>query len=97
RLFRISDAIFKLIINIKKYDILILQVYGNFSFYYEDIISFISKASGKKIIFTIHGGSFGEFFDRKKSWVQRVLSRADVITVPSEFMFNNLESRGVKS
>jgi len=29
--------------------------------------------------------------------VQRVLSRADVITVPSEFMFNNLESRGVKS
>lgn len=29
--------------------------------------------------------------------MQRVLSRADVITVPSEFMFNNLESRGVKS
>lgn len=72
-------------------------MYGNLSFYYEDIISLIAKLSNKKIIFTIHGGSFGDFFDKKKSWVTRVLKRANIITVPSEFMFNNLKSRGVES
>ncbi|HRE40178.1 MAG TPA: glycosyltransferase family 4 protein [Ignavibacteria bacterium] len=97
RIVRILDSIYNLVFKYFRYDVLILQVYGNFSFYFEDFISLISKLSGKKIIYTIHGGSFGEFFDKNRNWVTRVLKRADVITTPSDFLRIILEKRGFTS
>ena len=69
-----------------KYDIIHLQSFGLLAFVMEDAVSKISHVIGKPVIFTLHGGAFFEFYERHPSWIKRVLSRATVITTPSNFL-----------
>jgi glycosyltransferase involved in cell wall biosynthesis len=77
-----------------KYDIIHLQSFGLLAFVMEDVVSKISSITGKPIIFTLRGGAFFEFYERHPKWVRRVLSRATVITSPSQFLKEKFEHLG---
>src|SRR5262249_33430848 len=68
------------------FDILVLDVFGGPSFVVEDTASWIGRRMGKKIIMFLRGGAMPEFMARYPKWARRVLSRADVILAPSQFL-----------
>jgi len=79
-------------LKVNTYDAVYIQSFGFLSFIFEDIVSRMAKIFRKKIVFTIRGGAFMEFAERKSEWVKRVFSRADIITTPSVFLKKELEN-----
>lgn len=74
-----------------------LSVYSGPSFVVADICSQMGKMLGQKLILHLHGGALPELFDRRPDWTRRVLSRADVIVVPSPFLGRAAARLGFKS
>lgn len=79
-------------LRVNTYDAVYIQSFGFLSFVFEDVVSRVARIFQKKILFTVRGGAFMEFAERKPKWVKRVFSRADVITTPSLFLKQQLET-----
>jgi glycosyltransferase involved in cell wall biosynthesis len=67
-------------------DIQCLQVFGGPSFVVEDVASLLGKIFRQRIVMFLRGGAFPAFMDKYPKWTRRVLSRADEIIVPSEYL-----------
>lgn len=76
------------------FDIMLLQAYGGPSFVVEDAASRLARRLGKRIVMHLRGGAMPEFFARHPHWARRVLQRADLIVVPSEFLRDALAHHG---
>ena len=79
-------------LRVNSYDAVFIQSFGFLSFVYEDIVSRVARIFQKKILFTVRGGAFMEFAERKPKWVKTVFSRADIVTTPSLFLKKQLET-----
>src|SRR5262249_29872473 len=52
---------------------------------------------GHRLVLWLHGGTFPEFMDRFPQWTRRVLSRANVIVTPSDFLARAVARQGFKA
>ncbi|MCK4664765.1 MAG: glycosyltransferase family 4 protein [Bacteroidales bacterium] len=77
---------FKLLIKGLKYDI--FHIHGcSFKGFFPIILGvIIGKVLNKKTIITYHGGGLQDFLDKHTRLIKYFLSKADIITVPSEFL-----------
>jgi glycosyltransferase involved in cell wall biosynthesis len=96
KLLRFLDILFFSVFSTQKGDVVLLQSYGLLAFYMEDAVSRICKIKGIPIVFTLHGGAFGEFYQKNKSWVSSTLKRATLITTPSLYLKDQLSELNLK-
>lgn len=94
KLARILDIIRVLVINGRRIDLVVIDVYSGQSFFIADVASFISSRFRIPIVMVMHGGALAQFVDRHKRWSRRVFDRADRLVAPSEFLARELRSRG---
>jgi glycosyltransferase involved in cell wall biosynthesis len=91
KVLRLLDTIIHLLLYSRRYELILIQCYGQLAFVLEDICTAIAKNFNKKIIITIHGGAFFEFYQNNPKWVKKVLFRANIITTPSMFLQEKLK------
>lgn len=96
RFLRLFDTIFYMFFKSYNYDIIIIQCFSFKAFILEEIASLIGIFLNKKIIFTIRGGAFMDFYEKHPNWVKRVFKRVNYITSPSLFLKEALELKGHK-
>jgi glycosyltransferase involved in cell wall biosynthesis len=86
RYLRLADIIWTIIRRRREIDLLVIQTFGGPSFVVEDVVSYLGRRFGHRIIMHLHGGAMPEFMARYPQWTRRVFSRADVFVTPSEFL-----------
>lgn len=86
RYLRFADIIKTLICKKRHIDLQCLQVYSGPSFLIADIASKLGQMFGQPIVMVLRGGALPEFIARYPHWARRVLSRADALIAPSEFL-----------
>jgi glycosyltransferase involved in cell wall biosynthesis len=73
-------------------DVYCVSVYSGLSFINTDVASFLIRLFGKPLVFHLHGGALPEFVIRYPGWGSRVLSRGDILVVPSPYLLRHLSS-----
>ena len=94
---RLADIVWQLVRSRRRVDILIIEVYGGPSFVVEDIASWLGRRFGHRVIMWLHGGALPEFIARFPKWTNRVLSRADTLVAPSEFLARAVSRHGFQA
>lgn len=94
RAMRLFDMVTTLLLRHKDMDILVIQVYSGPSFVYVDICSWLGKILNIPMIFHIHGGGIPTLVQEKPLWAHRVLTRAEKIVVPSNYLGNSINQLG---
>jgi glycosyltransferase involved in cell wall biosynthesis len=94
---RLADIVHTLIRQRNKIDILVLDVYGEQSFVVEDIASQLGRWCGMRVIMLLHNGTFPEFMVRFPRWTRRVLSRANALVTPSDFLSRAVAACGFQA
>ena len=94
RYVRLVDIVSSLIRHRNRIDILIVDVYGERSFIVEDISSWLGKRFNKPVVMVLHGGTLPAFMVRFPRWTNRVLSRADALITPSDYMARSIIRHG---
>lgn len=93
---RLLDIVFALLVNTSRYDIAIVQFYSGNSFIWQYIAAHIVKMLGKKLVFTIHGGRVPQKLTSDiGNRYKKLLQKADIITVPSIHMEQELKKHGL--
>jgi L-malate glycosyltransferase len=75
-------------------DIQCLQVYGGRSFLVEDIASWLGQLFEWPLVMSLHGGLIPDLIRRFPRWSSRILSRADAIVAPSEYLARVVAGQG---
>ena len=97
RLSRLADML-TTVWRLRKWtDILCIQVYCGRSFIVEDIISWLGKKLGIRIVMMLHGGAMPDFMRKFPKWSVAVLRRADTIIVPSTYLAKAIQQYGFES
>lgn len=91
RLLRLADMIFTIIKARKQYDIAHVDVFSGKAFFWAEIDCSILKWLKKPIVLTLHGGNLPDFARRSPSRVRRLFSKAASITVPSSYLFKQMQ------
>jgi glycosyltransferase involved in cell wall biosynthesis len=94
RYLRAADILWGMLHWRSLYDVVFLQAYGGPSFVLEDTVTRIAGMLKKPVVMVLRGGAFIDFMDRYPGWSHRVLSRAECLVTPSEFLARPLRSRG---
>lgn len=94
---RLADIILSLLLNAGRYNVAIVQFYSGNSFIWQYIAAIITKLLGKDLVFTVHGGGVPAKLKSKNSRYLQLLKTADLITVPSRYMQNELAEFGLKT
>jgi glycosyltransferase involved in cell wall biosynthesis len=97
RYVRLVDIVSTLVRRRRSIDIQCLQVFCGPSFVVEDIASRLGRIFNQRIIMFLRGGAMPQFMTRHPRWVRSVLSRADVIVAPSEYLARSVASQGFKA
>ncbi len=79
-----------------KYDVLFIQGFALRAFYLESVICKIGNVRGKKVIYTIRGGAFPEFYQKNIKWCTSVFKSIDTIVTPSLYIQAFLASKNHK-
>lgn len=90
RVLRLFDMLLTILKRRREYHIAQIDVFSSKAFIYAHLCSLLLKALSKKIVMTLHGGGLPEFAIRHPLLLKRVLSRADVVVTPSNFIQENL-------
>ena len=83
---RMADVVSTLVRRRNNIDVLIIDIYGGLSFVLEDVASLLGRRFDQKVVMWLHGGAMPAFMAEHPDWTRRVLSRADLIVAPSEFL-----------
>lgn len=75
-------------------DVVLVTVFSGRSFVYADLVSFICGLRKVPVVLALHGGRLPTFAQRHPRWVDRVVSRADLLVAPSAFLARTFESSG---
>jgi glycosyltransferase involved in cell wall biosynthesis len=86
RVLRLADVVATLVSRGRRVDVMMLEVYGGWSFVLEDVASWLGRRFDHRVVMTLHGGAIPEFLDRFPRWSRRVLRRADVLVAPSPYL-----------
>jgi glycosyltransferase involved in cell wall biosynthesis len=76
-------------------DILVMDVFSGTSFVVADVASRLGKWFGKPIIMILRGGALPQFIFKHPRWTRQVLSRADAVIAPSEFLARVAADQGL--
>lgn len=95
---RLADIIRSMLLNAGRYNVAIVQFYSGNSFIWQYIASVIAKLLGKNLVFTVHGGGVpAKLKSKSSSRYLQLLKKADLITVPSRYLQNELGGFGLKT
>lgn len=95
---RFVDIIRSMLLNAGRYNVAIVQFYSGNSFIWQYIAAFITKLLGKDLVFTVHGGGVpAKLKSKSSSRYLKLLKKADLITVPSQYLQNELVEFGLKT
>lgn len=95
---RLTDIVFTMFTKASAYDIAIIQFYSGNSFIWQYIAVHIASLLNKKIVMTVHGGNVPIKLNSSiGNRYKRLLNIADLITVPSIFMQQELKKHGIAS
>ena len=86
RIARLTDIVKTIVRHQREVDVLIIDVFSGSSFVVADLASRLGRALGKPIVLILRGGALPQFSARHPRWTQSVLSRANAIVAPSEFL-----------
>jgi glycosyltransferase involved in cell wall biosynthesis len=78
-------------------DVQVLDVYSGPSFVVADVASSLGKLFGQRVLMWLHGGALPEFMARYPKWARRVLSRAEAIVAPSNYLARAVEPYGFRA
>ncbi len=90
RVLRMLHIVLFMIFKASKYDVALVQFFSGHSFIYQYFAANIAKVFGKKLVFTIRGGSVPARIKALPNRYLPVLRMADVITCPSSFTKSEL-------
>lgn len=96
RLLRLIDTIGFILLNFRKYDVAIVQVFSYKAFVLESIVIILNRLLGKKTIAVIRGGAFPEFTDKFPTYVKFVLDKCNAVETPSKFIIKELKKHKLK-
>jgi L-malate glycosyltransferase len=91
RPFRFLDIIQTIYKNSRSIDVMILEVYSGTSMVLADSASFLCKLFGIPLVSVLHGGDLPAFIKRFPRWTRRVLTRADMLVAPSNFLASEMK------
>lgn len=95
---RLADIVFIMFIKASTYDVVIIQFYSGNSFIWQYIAAHIATVLNKKIVMTVHGGNVPAKLESSIGYrYKALLNKADLITVPSIFMQQELKKHGIAS
>jgi glycosyltransferase involved in cell wall biosynthesis len=97
RYLRLADIVATLIRRRSESDIMVLDVFGGPSFVVEDIASWLGHRFGHRVVMCLRGGAMPEFMARYPRWCRRVLTRADALIAPSEFIARAIMPHGLRA
>ncbi len=97
RSLRMADVVSTLVRRRNNIDVLIIDTYGGLSFVLEDVASLLGRRFGQKIVMCLRGGAMPGFMAQHPDWTRRVLSRADLIVAPSEFLARAIAPYGFQA
>lgn len=86
RVARVTDMLATVVRDRHHYDVAQVDVYSGPAFTWAEGVTLALRKLGKPIVLTLHGGSLPAFGSRWPSRVRRVLDRAQVVTVPSRYL-----------
>lgn len=66
--------------------VVVIDVFSGRSFRMAELAASLAALRGRRVVLFLHGGALGEFADRRRARVERLLRRADDIVAPSEFL-----------
>lgn len=95
RVARFCDTLYSLLFFRRQYQIVNIQFYGGLALVLEGAASLLAKWLGKTIVFTLHGGAIPDKIKKYPKWYRRVLSRATMITCPSNYLIHHLSPLGL--
>jgi glycosyltransferase involved in cell wall biosynthesis len=87
---RLLDTLLQMTRYANRYEIVHIHSYGGLALILEDITSLWAKMLGKKIVFSLHAGSFPQKIRRFPGWYRRVFARATALTCPSNYLQQKL-------
>jgi glycosyltransferase involved in cell wall biosynthesis len=93
KILRPIDIALFLILQNKKYDIVIIQVASYKSFLINALTLIIAKMLNKRTISVIMGGAFTEFYDKYPRFVSQMLNKSTTLISPSKFIGDFLISK----
>lgn len=96
KIIRLFDTLYFVIFKSKKYDLIMFQTFSNMAFLNDFFATIFSGLFRKPSISTIHGGAFTEFYAKYPKFISYVLKKSTILTSPSHFLTNYLNSKGHK-
>lgn len=75
-------------------DVVVIAVFSGLSFWMAEYSSWLARLTGKRVVLFLHGGNLPVFGETRRRRIERVLSRADVIMAPSDFLAQTFRSWG---
>ncbi len=95
---RLLDIVFTMFTKASGYDVAIIQFYSGNSFIWQYIAAYIALLLNKKIVMTVHGGNVPVKLNSSiGNRYKKLLKKADLITVPSAFMQQELKKHDTAS
>jgi len=87
---RLADMVQTTWRNRDKYSVAQVDVYSGAAFRWAEIVCWLLRRAGKPYILTLHGGDLPRFSNRYPRRVGRLLNSATAVTVPSEYLLQNM-------
>ena len=78
-----------------KIDVMVVAVFSGPSFWIADFSTRLGKLTGKRMILFLHGGNLPVFGPAHRKRVERVLSRADAVLAPSDYLARTFREWGL--
>lgn len=97
RYVRLADIVATIIKHRKEIDILVLNTYSGPSFIVEDLASRLGRLFGHRMVMVLRGGAMPDFMARFPHWTKQVLSRADALIAPSEYLAKAIAPYGFQA
>ena len=94
KMFRILDMIWTVIVNYKSGDVVLIDTFGTFNFYYALVTSQVCRLLNIPYIPILHGGNLPNRFHSNPKDVKRIFSHSYKNIVPSNFLKVELEKVG---
>jgi L-malate glycosyltransferase len=91
---RLAEIAAVLIKNSRRFDIVLLEVYGGMSFFIADLASRLCKIFKLPLIMVLHGGGLPKLFEEHPLWAKNVLRRANRLIAPSPFLAEKIGQSG---
>jgi len=91
---RFIDIVTTILRRRRHIDFLIINVFGGPSFVVEDAASRLGRLFGHRVIMVLRGGAMPQFMARFPRWTRMVLSRAQGIVAPSQYLADAVTHHG---